>query len=153
MPLAQSPSPASTAMCPWQEPAAMVVHANNQGLRSYPCTSSWPQTLLSALAWHVYLQPTPATIQLPTAGPLSQVCVYHWRWPLLVFALVLNCWRMEQHLQPLKGPCSAHQVSSVDPNGLSQRATKPHLGLVSPSYLCTWFSAYFLAETSWSRRE
>ena len=35
-------------MCPWQEPAAVVVRANNQGLRSYPCTSSWPQTLLSA---------------------------------------------------------------------------------------------------------
>lgn len=63
-------------MCPWQEPAAMVVHANNQGLRSYPCTSSCKPNLAVCLGMTCVFATNPCHYTAAYSWPLQpSVCV------------------------------------------------------------------------------
>lgn len=116
---AQPPSPASTAVCLWQDTAATVVHAKSQGPCSCQYTSREPWRLPPALA------PTTTCVfetrschdtDTCICPPQQCVCVP------LTLATTSTC--PSPQLQPQQTPCCVHPghhvvVNAVDPEAMS----------------------------------
>lgn len=137
---------ASTAMCLWGDPAATVMHANNQ------CTHSSPWTLLPVLA--------PTTMCVSATSPCHHTGTCSW--PLqpsmctsLAPATTVDCRFLragpKSNTEHPDSPAAAanqptvltkdHRiVNAVDLRSLTQRHSAPS-DLVATTHACTWHPA------------